>query len=1050
MVDFAEYYQARDTVIEILRKDLIGPVTENEVLSESPLSYYVAGKLYPQGMEDTTELDEQGDEVGDLENSYDSPLVLSSQRCQSSMGITFLLKGSSPAIKITAKYATYEPLSEEEAKARGLDEKFLSNTTSARIATYLQRIPYSFEVVWNACEGPKRVNTGKGAFIDIRPCQANGHGCLLMAVSLINKNRAVDEKLENARRAILQSQLTIEVCDSDCQFEPMDSSMPLSSDIELAELEMLYGQACPYAQGHGCAADWDKNCETPRWIRTDFLPLYEVLQMRPRELAGNKSNASNTFSMQHLATASKDQIDAGLSAFICEYESWIDEQETKIALLPEKYHKLAKENIANCRACAQRMRSATKILSNEDLPLQAFRHANEAMLLQRVNSIRAKGIPVDQNKVCWYPFQLGFFLMQIRAFAEPSCDEREIADLLWFPTGGGKTEAYLGVAAYAIFLRRLTGGTGGTTVIMRYTLRLLTLQQFERALALVTACEYIRQRDNIAGDPITIGMYVGSALTPNTLEEAAKLVKSVQDGEPIREGMADPFQIRKCPWCGETISPENYVADNAHSKMRAHCPNEDCAFHEEIPAAVVDEDIYSNLPTFIVATVDKFAQLPLKEEAARILGIGTDNACPSLIIQDELHLISGPLGTMVGAYETAIDILCGQKSVTPKIITSTATAKSSKSQLLSLYGKDSFQFPPQAIDMRDSFFAIEATREEKPARIYLGIMGSDAAITTVATRTAAALLFATRYLEVKGYSEEVVDSYWTLVEYFNTLRELGGSLTSLQDSVQNLFSFLASTKFKDIYPGVNPDERYGHVMELTSRRSSAEITRAFQDLEEKHGVGKKGDAIDFVMATNMLSVGVDVGRLNSMVVYGQPKVNSEYIQATSRVGRSTPGLVVSLLNPKRSRDRSHYEQFIGFHQALYKHVESSTLTPFSDRARDRSLHTIFVTLCRYTLPNMSENRAADSFRASMDGVKEIKTLIVEYVKKTEPEEADAVAQELDLIAEEWEEKTGCELTYYTPHKPNSSLFKSELEDDRFRVMNSMRSVEPSANLFEGR
>ena len=204
------------------------------------------------------------------------------------------------------------------------------------------------------------------------------------------------------------------------------------------------------------------------------------------------------------------------------------------------------------------------------------------------------------------------------------------------------------------------------------------------------------------------------------------------------------------------------------------------------------------------------------------------------------------------------------------------------------------------------------------------------------------------------------------------------------------------------------------------------------------------------MATNMLSVGVDVGRLNVMAVYGQPKMSSEYIQATSRVGRATPGLVVSLLNPKRSRDRSHYEQFVGFHQALYKHVESSTLTPFSDRARDRSLHTIFVTLCRYTLPDMMANEAADQFRAALPGVEKIKNDIVDYVRAVEPEEADAAAKELDEIAEEWEGRTGNGLTYFAMRHPEKSLYKSDLEDDRFRAMNSMRSVEPSANLFEER
>lgn len=1045
MTDFDEYYRARNLVVEILNRDLVGPVTEDEVLGESPLSYYVAGKLYPQGMDDDTELDEQGSEVDDLEGSYDSPLVLSSQRRQSSMGLTFLLEGASPAIEITAEYAKYLPLSAEEAKSRGLDEKFLHNKSAERTAVYLQRTPSTHVVSWKLEDGPKRVCLENGVLLDIRPRIARGTNSLLVAVSLINDAQTTEDKLKNAEIALFQCRLTAKTVGAGCHFGPTDATMPFSSDKELAELEMLYWQARPYAHGHGCAADWDRSSSAPSWVRTESIPAYEVLQMYPREL-GN----SERFSMKHLATAPIDMLTSELTGFIAEYEEWIADQEKLLSGVPEKYRGLGEKNIENCKSCAGRMAAAVNVLERDREAQRAFRLANEAMLIQRKNSLAAKGVAVEEDSICWYPFQLGYFLMQVRAFAEPDCEEREIADLLWFPTGGGKTEAYLGVAAYAIFLRRLTGCVGGTVVIMRYTLRLLTLQQFERAAALIAACEHIRRREQIPGEPFTIGMYVGGALTPNKLDEAADSIKKAQKGQPVPEGRPDPFQVRKCPWCGAKLRPEDYSVDSDVSKMYSCCPNEECEFHGGIPATAIDEDMYANPPTFIVATVDKFAQVPLKEEAAKMLGVGTGYPGPSLIIQDELHLISGPLGTMVGAYEMAIDKLCELGGKTPKIVTSTATAKSSGKQLLSLFGKASFQFPPQGIDIRDSFFAVEATPAEKPTRLYLGVMGSDAAITTVAARTAAALLFATRYLEKMGFSEQVVDSYWTLVEYFNTLRELGGSLTSLQDTVQNLYAFLAAKKFKDIYPGVDADERYGYVLELTSRRSSAEITRAFQDLEEKHCQGGRGDAIDFVMATNMFSVGVDVGRLNVMAVYGQPKVNSEYIQATSRVGRSTPGIVISLLNPKRSRDRSHYEQFIGFHQALYKHVESSTLTPFSDRARDRSLHTIFVTLCRYLLPGMASNGAADNFRATMDGVEKIKAMIVDYVKCVEPEEAEYVSKELDCIAEEWGSKTGGGITYYTHRKPTVSLFKGDLEDDRFRAMNSMRSVEPTAGLFEDR
>ena len=1046
MSGFDEYYEAREVVEGILRRDLVGPVREEEALSESPISYYVAGKLYPQGMDDDSELEEQGSEADDLEGSYDSPMVLSSQRRQASMGLTFVLGGESPAIDIEVEFAKYRPLSEDEASAKGLDEKFLPSTTAVRTATYMQRTPYRKTLAWKPADGHARVDLGDGALVDVRPRQAKGADTLHMAVSLINTSKAAEERLENAARAMFQVKLTVRLAGDVCFFVPASSTERIASDPELAELEMLYRDSRPFAYGHGCSADWDRSSSDPSWVSTTILPTYEVLQMKPRELSD-----PGRFSMKRLAECPAEQLTGDLSSFIDEYEAWIVEQKGNLKALPAGYRDIGERNVGNCEECARRMRRAVDELGKGGNPLRAFRLANKAMLLQRINTLKAKGVHVDERDVRWYPFQLGFLLLQVRSLAYPDEAERLIADLLWFPTGGGKTEAYLGVAAYAIFLRRLANpADSGVMVIMRYTLRLLTLQQFERATALVAACEYLRRKEGLGGEQITIGMYVGKDLTPNKLDKAASAIKDAQEGKVLGGGKADPFQVRRCPWCGSPLHPEDYKVDKDSLRMHSFCPNAECEFHDGIPAYVVDEDLYAHLPTFVVATVDKFAQVPLQEKTASMLGVGGNCSTPSLIIQDELHLITGPLGTMVGAYETAIGALCNAKDIPAKVLTSTATAKSSDRQLMSLYGRKSFQFPPQCLDLRDSFFAVEASPQEKPGRLYLGIMGADAAITTVAARTTAALLFATRYLEVAGFSDDVVDSYWTIVEYFNTLRELGGSLTTLHDTVQNIFAFLASTKFKDAYPGVDPDKRYGHVLELTSRRSSAEITRAFQDMERKHSRDDGGDSFDFVMATNMLSVGVDVGRLNVMAVYGQPKMSSEYIQATSRVGRATPGLVVSLLNPKRSRDRSHYEQFVGFHQALYKHVESSTLTPFSDRARDRSLHTVFVTLCRYMLPDMAPNEAADKFRAAMPGVADIKDEIVRYVQRVEPEEADAAAAELDEIAEEWESRTGGGLTYYTMYHPEKSLFKSDLEDDRFRVMNSMRSVEPSANLFEDR
>jgi hypothetical protein len=567
---------------------------------------------------------------------------------------------------------------------------------------------------------------------------------------------------------------------------------------------------------------------------------------------------------------------------------------------------------------------------------------------------------------------------------------------------------------------------------------------------MISACEYLRRRNNLGGGEISIGLWVGGGLTPNKIDDAYDALVSQQQGVRLAPGQANPIQVTTCPWCGSKLDSQDYAVDKTRLRMTIHCPNERCEFHDGdgIPVHVVDEDIYEYLPTFIVATVDKFAQVPKKEETSRLFGIGANVPPPELIIQDELHLISGPLGTMVGIYEGAIDRLCEKDGVKPKVIASTATVRNAAEQINALYGEKYAQFPPQGIDIDDSFFAVQASPDERPSRLYLGIMGVGTTQTTSLIRTMASVLFATRYLEAKGFSDEVVDAYWTIVGYFCTLRELGSALTATLDRVQTQYSYLAATKFAKLYPGVNPKERHNRILELTSRKNNSEIVESIHALEAPFDSKDRFDAYSFVLATNMISVGVDVSRLGVMVVDGQPKSNSEYIQATSRVGRRNPGLVIDVLGSSRSRDRSHYEQFPRFHNALYKAVESTSVTPFSDRARDRGLHTLFVILCRYLVEGLRTNSGASNFRRDLPGVDEVIQYILDRVTVIDPEERDAVNEELEQIAGEWEAKAESGgLVYWDNRNERHSLLKPDLEEDRFRTMNSMRNVEPSSNIY---
>ena len=1032
MSNYTEFYEARQTVLNILKKDLVGPVVPDEVIDELPLSYYAMGKIYPN---DLVEEDiEQGENIVDNKaDDYDASIDLGGQRKPSSFGIT-VSPGSADTMLVSVEYATYEP------EHRNVKDKETGNVYDE---TFWSRKKHFKELSWTVSRQQKRLKLDGGAELRITPRPSIGTEGDVVTITFLNTNVASDDFEQLNAQSLFQPSIKVKLQGTN-RFTSIERNSGRITDQEVLELDMLYSHVQCYAQGHGCSVLWEVADEAPQEIESTFLPAYNLLQMMPAKADGRR-----LFNMKHLSEASLEKILYDGRAYIEEYGRWIEELESKAPHLPIHLQGAAQANIAGCRKAQRRILDGLALLESDTIPFRAFQLANKAMYLQRKQSLKTRGVIVSDDEINWYPFQLAFVLHEIKSIAEPESDERQLVDLLWFPTGGGKTEAYLGVAAFAIFLRRLRNpGSQGVSVIMRYTLRLLTVQQFERASVLIMACEMIRGKESIGGEPISIGLWVGGTLVPNKLREADSALKKLRSGEPLSEGLADPVQLKACPWCGAELTAKDYKVSGG--RMRIECPNLECDFHNHeggLPVRLVDEDLYSNLPTYLIATVDKFAQIPMNEESARILGIGCDAMPPSLIIQDELHLISGPLGTIVGLYEAGLIKLCECDGIRPKVIGSTATIRNASSQIKSLYCEGYEQFPPQGLNINDSFFAKLATEDDRPTRLYVGVMGAGVTPTNTLVRINASLLFATRYLEAAGYSEDVVDNYWTLVGYFNTLRELGGASTTIIDSVQRRFAFLANSKFKSDYPGVDGSKLYNYIMELTSRKSNRVVTESIARIERKFNRNSPSDALDFVLATNMISVGVDVGRLGLMVVACQPKTNAEYIQATSRVGRASPGLVIVNYNQMRSRDRSHYEQFLKYHSALYRYVESSSLTPFSDRARDKALHTVYVMLCRYLVEGLASNDNAGMYRDSRNGVQAIKKYLVDYVSKVDPEETESVAEELDMISKEWEDRCTSDLKYKTWDKKKApSLFKNETSADPFSAMGSMRNVEVKSNV----
>lgn len=764
-------------------------------------------------------------------------------------------------------------------------------------------------------------------------------------------------------------------------YPPRDGAAPPSGSEE-ASFELLYRDARTYAIGHGCAADWEAPSVDARssWVAAEAMPMVETPNITP-----DIERADGTplrVSMAQLAGLdSKVQPLALLEEVVAAYEAWIERREAEVANLPHEHRATADAHMHDCRVALGRMRRGIALIAADENCESAFRLANEAILLQQ---LRGRKTPRDSgyskdgkvfvtppldvpdwrtagNRGWWRPFQIAFILTSVASVADGDDEDRETVELIWFPTGGGKTEAYLGLSAFALFLRRIKDpADAGVEILMRYTLRLLTSQQFQRAAALICAMEHLRLREGSLGDkPFSIGIWLGNEVTPGKMAQAKTALRKLNSTDKYAENL---FALLRCPWCSARLGPLPHEVKLPKGSPRVigyyesggtvvfKCPDRTCEFRKGLPVHVIDEEIYEARPSMVIGTVDKFAMLAWNPEARSLFGIGPGGerevSPPGTIIQDELHLISGPLGSIVGLYEPVIEELCTDRRngrvVRPKIISSTATIRRYAEQVKALYGRErTILFPPRGLDAGDSFFASYARLEDgslAPGRIYVGVnapgLGS---VQTSQVRTFSALLQAP-----VGMAPDERDPWWSLLIFFNSLRELGTSLSLLQSDIPDYLGVMKNRlglEFKDL-------RFLKHVKELTSRLRSDEIPRAIDEMSVPAG---NNEAIDVCLSSSIIEVGIDIDRLSLMAVFGQPKTTSQYIQVTGRVGRNwqeRPGLVVTIFSASKPRDRSHFERFRTYHERLYAQVEPTSVTPFSPPVLDRALHAAVVSYVR--------------------------------------------------------------------------------------------------------
>ncbi|MDX2099441.1 MAG: DISARM system helicase DrmA [Leptolyngbyaceae cyanobacterium bins.59] len=1152
--------EIRSTLVDALQLDLVGPIptdTEHaeEVLIQAPSKWYLTGFLAPFGAKPEERSDDEGnvetEELGNSEASEDSgaPERGAARKAPfpSSMGLSFLASQQTRELNVTVHWGDYlptplaspsaltsppnplsmngeggpEPISspssspsphvergpggevkslciergsEGEAKSRGW--RRIPQTVTLIVP--LAKAEDSFEI-----EIPG--GSGLTLVVNCRPVRSDRFTAGTRSVSTFLVNYRKPQQTEKDTTFAFQTCLTVQ-CEEG--FVPRSDLRGMDSDDwDEAVASLQYRHDYEFAVGHNVSAIAKSvNQAHCSEICTTWIPTANVPRVAPAAIDGVQ------LGMEALATAdSATTVQQMLIPMVAEYRTWIAAQR-QIPIDPPQAQVAAQDLLNRAHHACDRIEAGIQALSHPPV-FQAFQMANRVIAIARRRQLSQElgQSPESFAPPGWRPFQLAFILLNLVGLAQPQHTDRQIVDLLFFPTGGGKTEAYLGLAAFTLVLRRLQHPgieAAGMSVLMRYTLRLLTLDQLERAARLICALELERQKaPKLLGTwPFEIGLWVGQGATPNKMgkrgdkdeycaRERTLAFKRDSKSQP------SPIPLERCPWCGEKFSANSFQLtpnEDTPKNLVVVCVNRDCDFRNRnpLPILAVDEPIYRRLPCFLIATVDKFAALPWIGQTAALFGRVTHYnegegfyshgdptvagkrlekslPPPDLIIQDELHLISGPLGTMVGLYETAIDALCSDPQqdhpIRPKIIASTATVRRANRQIQALFGRCKVDiFPPPSPDRHDSFFA--KTDFDSPGRLYLGVAAQGRSLKVVLLRTYLALLAAAykQYEDQGGHRNKTnpADPYMTLLGYFNSLRELGGSRRIVEDEVSSrLTKYSERLRYGELVGPFLDRKIDDEPEELTSRVSTNQVANTKRRLSlpffEK-------ERVDVALATNMISVGLDIVRLGLMVVLGQPKTAAEYIQATSRVGRdpSRPGLVVTLLNVHRPRDRSHYERFQSWHASFYRAVEATSVTPFSPRALDRGLAGVAVALTRLSIPDMTPPLGASQVGMQREAIDGVIDAIADRAAAHSPD-LDATAsanqrqqvraQLLDLI-DTWQRIAEREkrLEYQKEVGSAAPLLldalspdvdKQPLERQKFKAYRSLRDVEATVNLW---
>lgn len=1193
-------WTARENLVDILERELLGPANgQEETLEGVPDSAYLIGRIAPvrltAGRADPGEAgsDDAASDVGDAVDAAESrgvPLTAVDDSSASSdedevedqpqkrglmipasMGLRCQIPDDLDEFTVTASWGTYEPV--KEKRGEGVDAG--EGEAPAPAFRRFQRTPHAIAKMIRVADlRPSRtteITLKDKIVLRVDRYDDTERGCRLIEVALCN-DRETPRKIP-VEAWLYQTKLSVSAGGAEVFLPVNDVLLDTreEQDDELRRLRLQYRNRLEFAHGRTCSVDW-KTVEGARRaseVWTTWLPVSETPQTAAEEIG------AALLDMRKLQVASTDDLRSGLEPIVAGYTAWLDDEQQRAEALPDHLRSEGLEAVGDARRVQRQLADGLAFLLGDEEALRCFRFMNRVMADQRVQSQVAErrasaheeGIDEAREAILadkkerahsWRTFQLAFVLMQLPLLSDPAAEKRSgdlaKAQLLFFPTGGGKTEAYLGLAAYTFAIRRRQGvvdafdgpldGQSGVAVLMRYTLRLLTAQQFQRATTLVCAAELAR-RDDVAtwGDePFRIGLWVGTDVSPKRYDEAADQLQKAHGGRGYRLTV---LQIQRCPWCGTRVEARDVRTEPALRRVYVYCGDElaECPFADGgevpdgLPVLTVDEEIYRLAPAFVIATVDKFARLAREGEAASLFG-HVSRRCerhgfvhpdyqqcdikdgskhpkkdghpaapvhpamrlrpPDLVIQDELHLITGALGTTVGLFEVAIDVMTDWRTkdgrpVRPVLVASTATARNASDQVRALYGRDVTIFPPQVLDAGNTFFSKEIPVSEKnPGRRYVGVSTTGVRLTTAEIRVAEVLMAGGQLLIDRSGS--VADPYMSLVGYFSATRELAGMARYMSDDIQTALA--KGRPWSKLPRRTGTDFGSLHVAELTSRVASADITATLDQMAMSFDPGfdstagkrnrralreaKKPDLTrevnpyDVVLATSMLQVGVDVTRLGLMLVVGQPKNTAEYIQASSRVGRdgNRPGLVLALGNWARPRDLAHFEQFRHYHETFYAQVEALSVTPFSVTSLERGLDGVLVSAARVLQAakaghgqGLSPEDGAARIEAEQHFAGELIEALVRRIARAGDEDAaDRARLRLENRLDQWGKRRK-----HLVELRKSLVYEKVLDDSRhdalmmsaenakagidtrdappFIVANSMREVQPEINLL---